>query len=227
MMRTLEGRTIVLAVTGSIAAVETVRLAHALRRKGAAVQGVMSPSAQQIIHPDALEHATGRPVITRCSGLVEHVTYCGDGGTADLLLVAPCTANTIGKIATGIDDTPVTTFATAGIGSGLPVVVVPAMHGSMYRHPAVRENLGRLRGWGVTVVDPRMEEGRAKVAGIEEIVLSCERCLMGNPLTTSGSLLHDPEGRWEGNSRSRRTGSAPRWRWSMPTGSPASKTSRR
>ncbi|QSZ66715.1 bifunctional phosphopantothenoylcysteine decarboxylase/phosphopantothenate--cysteine ligase CoaBC [Methanofollis aquaemaris] len=178
----LSGKTVVLAVTGSIAAVETVKLAHELRRRGAGVQVVMSGAACGIIHPDALTYATGREAITRCTGMVEHVVYCGEGGCADLLLVAPCTANTIGKIAVGIDDTPVTTFATTALGRGMPVVVVPAMHESMYRHPGVVENLEKLRGWGIDVVPPRIEEEKAKIAGIEEIVLHVERALSGRPL---------------------------------------------
>jgi len=178
----LKGKTIVLGVTGSIAAVETVRLAHELRRHGAVVQAVMSAAACGIVHPDALTYATGREAIVRCTGMVEHVLYCGEGGCADLLLVAPCTANTVGKIACGIDDTPVTTFATTALGRGMPVVVVPAMHESMYRHPAVVANLERLRAWGVDVVPPRIEEEKAKIAGIEEIVLHAERARSGRPL---------------------------------------------
>ncbi|WP_342678058.1 bifunctional phosphopantothenoylcysteine decarboxylase/phosphopantothenate--cysteine ligase CoaBC [Methanofollis sp. UBA420] len=178
----LEGKTVVLAVTGSIAVVETVRLAHELRRRGAVVQAVMSAAACGIIHPDALTYATGREAITRCTGMVEHVLYCGEGGCADLLLVAPCTANTIGKIAHGIDDTPVTTFATTALGRGMPVVVVPAMHESMYRHPGVVENLAKLESWGIDVVPPRIEEEKAKIAGIEEIALHVERALLDRPL---------------------------------------------
>jgi len=180
--RRLEGKTIVLAVTGSIAAVETVRLAHELRRRGAVVQAVMSAAACGIVHPDALTYATGRAAISRCTGMVEHVLYCGEGGCADLLLVAPCTANTIGKIAHGIDDTPVTTFATTALGRRMPVVVVPAMHESMYRHPGVVENLAKLESWGIDVVPPRIEEEKAKIAGIEEIALHVERALLGRLL---------------------------------------------
>ncbi|MDI9633968.1 MAG: bifunctional phosphopantothenoylcysteine decarboxylase/phosphopantothenate--cysteine ligase CoaBC [Methanolinea sp.] len=178
----LSGKEIVLAVCGSIAAVETVRLARALRRRGATVQAVMSAAACGIVGPEALAYATGRPAITGISGLVEHVRHCGEGGSADLLLVAPATANTICKIAAGIDDTPVTTFATTAIGRGMPVVVAPAMHESMYRHPAVRRALSLLSEWGIVVAEPRVEEGRAKIAGTEEIVLLCERELSGKPL---------------------------------------------
>ena len=95
VLQTLSGKQIVVAVTGSIAAVEVVRLIHALRRRGAIVQAVMSPAATGIVTPDALTYASGRETITRLSGMVEHVAYCGDEGTADLLLIAPCTANTL------------------------------------------------------------------------------------------------------------------------------------
>jgi phosphopantothenoylcysteine decarboxylase/phosphopantothenate--cysteine ligase len=183
VLRTLEGKEIVLGVTGSIAAVETIRLVHMLRRRGAGVTAVMSEAACGIVTPEALAYATGRDVIIRISGKVEHVLYCGDGGTADLLLIAPCTANTIGKIAAGIDDTPVTTFATTAIGRGMPIVVVPAMHESMYRHPGVTSGIDRLRSWQITVADPRLEEGKAKIAGNEEIVLLCERALLKGPLS--------------------------------------------
>jgi phosphopantothenoylcysteine decarboxylase/phosphopantothenate--cysteine ligase len=181
-VQTLAGKQIVVAVTGSIAAVEVVKLIHSLCRRGAVVQPVMSGAAAGIIHPDALTYASGRETITRLSGWVEHIHYCGDGGSADLLLIAPCTANSISKIAHGIDDTPVTTFATTAVGSNKPVIIVPAMHHSMYRHPAVIANIATLRTWGIEIVDPRIEEGKAKIADNEAIVLACERAVMGKPL---------------------------------------------
>ncbi|WP_292426334.1 bifunctional phosphopantothenoylcysteine decarboxylase/phosphopantothenate--cysteine ligase CoaBC [Methanoregula sp.] len=188
-VQTLSGKEIVIGVTGSIAAVETVKLIHVLRRKGAIVQPVMSSAAQGIIHPDALTYASGRRTITRLSGMVEHVTYCGDCGSASLLLIAPCTANTMGKIAYGIDDTTVTTFATTAIGSGMPVLVVPAMHHSMYRHPAVVRNIKTLESWGIGFVGPRIEEEKAKIAEIGEIVLRCEQVVLGRPLAGKTVLV--------------------------------------
>ena len=182
-VQTLAGKQIVVAVTGSIAAVEVIKLIHSLRRCGAVVQPVMSHAASCIIQPDALTYASGRETIKRLSGWVEHITYCGDGGSADLLLIAPCTANTLSKIACGIDDTPVTSFATTALGSQKPVIVVPAMHHSMYRHPAVIENIAKLKTWGVEIVDPRIEEGKAKIADCEEIVLRCERAVLGTALS--------------------------------------------
>jgi len=188
-VQTLAGKQIVIAVTGSIAAVEVVKLIHSLRRCGAVVQPIMSHAATGIIQPDALTYASGRETITRLSGWVEHITYCGEEGSADLLLIAPCTANTISKIACGIDDTPVTTFATTALGSQIPVIVVPAMHYSMYRHPAVIENIAKLKTWGVEIVDPRIEEGKAKIADSEEIVLRCERAVLGTALSGKKVLI--------------------------------------
>jgi len=189
MRESLKEKQIVLGVTGSIAAVETVRLTHALRRRGVRVTAVMSGAATRIIHPDALTYATGNETVVAITGRVEHVIHCGDDGTADLLLIAPCTANTLCKIAAGIDDTPVTTFATTALGRGMPVIVVPAMHHSMFRHPGVRDCLARLETWGVGVVSPRIEEGKAKIAGIDEIVLYCERALLGRSLAGKRILI--------------------------------------
>ena len=179
----LDGKKIVLCVTGSIAAVETVKLARELIRHGAEVQGVMSEAARNIIHPWALEYATGRKAITEITGDVEHVAYCGQRKEAwDLVLIAPCTANTIGKIAAGIDDTPVTTFATTAIGSHIPVIIVPAMHGSMFEHSIVKENIRKLENIGITFIMPKIEEGTAKIPPNEEIVLNVEKALTKSPL---------------------------------------------
>jgi phosphopantothenoylcysteine decarboxylase/phosphopantothenate--cysteine ligase len=187
--QTLAGKTVVLAICGSIAAVETVKLARELQRRGAVVQGVMSAAAAGIITPEAVTYATRRPVITAITGMVEHVAYCGIGGSADLLLIAPCTANTIAKIAAGIDDTPVTTFATTAIGRGMPVLVAPAMHESMLRHPAIGEAIGRLASWGIAFCGPRIEEDRAKIATTEEIVLAAERAVLSGPLAGKKVLV--------------------------------------
>lgn len=174
---TLCGKTIVVGVTGSIAAVRAVDLIRELIRRGAQVHCVASAAAQQILHPYALEYASAHAVITEITGQVEHVQFCGVGGLADLLLISPATANTIGKMACGIDDTPVTTFATTALGSGKIVAVAPAMHEAMYRHPAVLRNLEALREMGVFMIDPRIEEGKAKIADNLHIVREVERLL--------------------------------------------------
>ena len=185
----LAGKLIVVGITGSIAAVRTVDLVRELIRRGAEVHCIMSNAACQILHPYSLEYASSCPVITEITGRVEHVEFCGKDGIADLLLVAPATANTISKMATGIDDTPVTTFATTAIGSGKTVMVVPAMHEAMYRHPGVLKNLETLKSMGIAVVDPRIEEGKAKIADKERIVLEVERALGPKDLASKRILI--------------------------------------
>jgi len=173
----LWGKKIVLGVTGSIAAVKTVELARELIRHGADVYGVMSEAATEIIHSYTLHYATGHEVITKLMGNIEHVEFLGMEGTADLFIIAPCTANTLNKVATGVSDTPVTAFATTAFGSGIPVIIVPAMHESIYKSPVLIENLEKLRRLGVIVLGPRIEEGLAKIAELEEIILTVEHIL--------------------------------------------------
>lgn len=168
--RKLVGKKIVLAIPGSIAAVECVKLARELIRHGAEVHAVMSENAQKIIHPYAMEFATGNKVVTEITGFVEHVELAGEhGNKADLILVCPATANTISKIACGIDDTPVTTVVTTAF-AHTPIMIAPAMHSTMYEHPIIKENIEKLKKLGVEFIGPRFEEGKAKVASIEEIV---------------------------------------------------------
>ena len=176
--KSLAGKTVVLGISGSIAAVECVALARELIRDGARVVPVMTPAAARILHPDAMEFATGVKPVMELTGQVEHVHYCGAPPRgADVLLVAPATANTLGKIALGIDDTPVTTFATAALGSGMPVVVAPAMHEPMLENKMVRARIEDLRALGVVFVEPRMEEGKAKMAAAPDIVAAVVRAV--------------------------------------------------
>jgi len=162
---------IVLGVTGSIAAVESIKLARELIRHGATVYPVMTPAATRIIHPDALEFATSHKPVIQLTGQTEHVSWCGlVSDPVDLLLISPCTANTISKIARGIDDTPVTTCATTAIGSRVPVLLVPAMHLSMYDHKIVQKNIDICKEHGVLFIDPFISGNKAKLPEVDEIV---------------------------------------------------------
>ena len=162
---------IVLGITGSIAAVECVKLARELIRHGATVYPVMTSSATRIIHPDAIEFSTGHEPVIQLSGQTEHVAWCGlVPDPVDLLLISPCTANTISKIARGIDDTPVTTCATTALGSGVPILLVPAMHLSMYHHKIVQKNIKICKDHGVVFLDPFISGNKAKSPENHEIV---------------------------------------------------------
>lgn len=166
----LQGRRIIVGVSGSIAAVEVPRVIRELLRHGAEVEVVASEDALRIITAESLTFASGHPPIRALTGGVEHVTELGPGPRrADLLLIAPATANTISKIAQGIDDTPVTSFASIALGGGVPVLLAPAMHSHLGQNPAVRENLARLRSWGVGIIEPVSAEGEEKLASPEEV----------------------------------------------------------
>ena len=186
----LSGKKIVLALTGSIACVKAFDLCRALMRQGAEVKVVMSAASTKILHPEAMHYASGSKPVTEITGGVEHIEYFGEQASAglgkqtsaDLLLICPATANVIGKVAHGVDDTPVTTFATTAIGSGKPVLIVPAMHYSMYSHPIVNENILKLKEIGINFLEPKIEEDKAKLPEIEEIVLEVMRILGGNNL---------------------------------------------
>jgi len=185
----LSGKKIVLGVTGSIAAVKTVELARELIRHGADVYSVMSEAAMEIIHPYTLHYATGHEVITKLMGNIEHVEFLGMEGSADLFIIAPCTANTINKIASGVSDTTVTAFATTAFGSGIHIIVVPAMHGTIYKSPVLIENLDKLRKLGVTVIGPKFEEGLAKIVSIDDIILTVEHVLSQKKLAGKRILI--------------------------------------
>src|SRR5467141_350249 len=171
--RELAGKKIALLVTSTVASFKAPDIARELMRHGADVYAVTSPSTEKMVGADLLEWATGNPVVTHLTGKLEHIALGGKGeGHADLVLVAPATANTIGKLASGIDDTPVTTVAATAIGSRIPVIIAPAMHEPLYDHPIVQENISRLKKIGVEFIEPEIMEGKAKIASTEKIVRS-------------------------------------------------------
>ncbi len=169
----LKGKTICMCLTGSVACINSPIIARELMRLGAEVIVIMSKAATELINPSLMHWATGNPVITKLTGAVEHVFLAGDRpnhfGKADIILVSPATANTISKIANGIDDTPVTTVVSTAFGSSIPIVIVPAMHASMF-HPIIERNIARLKECGINVLGPRLSEGKAKIAKVDDII---------------------------------------------------------
>jgi phosphopantothenoylcysteine decarboxylase/phosphopantothenate--cysteine ligase len=166
----MKNKKIVIGVCGSVAAIEVPKLIRKFEKKGVEVECVMSKAARRIIHPNVLEWASGNKVITGITGGVEHVRLCGVDGEAHLFLICPATSNTISKIAHGIDDSTVTTFAATAIGSGMKTILVPAMHVSMYNNPFVSESIKRLKKNRVSIIEPRFEENKAKLADVDEIL---------------------------------------------------------
>lgn len=169
----LSGKTICMCLTGSVAIVNAPIIARELMRLGAEVITVLSKAATALIDPSLMHWATGNPVIVKLTGEVEHVLLAGyrpnAAGKADLILVCPATANTISKIANGIDDTPVTTVVSTAFGSSIPIVIVPAMHESMF-HPILEKNISTLKKHGMDILGPRISEGKAKIARLDDII---------------------------------------------------------
>jgi len=186
----LLNKRIILGVTGSIATVESIRLSRELIRHGANIYPVMTESATRIIHPYSLEFATSNKPIVEITGKTEHVSFCGlTKDKVDLLLISPCTANTMSKIAHGIDDTPVTTFATTALGSGIKIVIVPAMHLSMYKHKIVKENINKCKRMGITFFNPVFEGNKVKMPDTDEIIENIIRKIGKNDLEKKNILI--------------------------------------
>lgn len=162
---------IVLCVTGSIAATQTVKLVRDFKRQGVQVKCFMSDSATDIIHPNSLEFATGQEVVTKLSGKIEHVKYSQE----DLILVAPATANVISKFTYKISDNPINALLIAAYGHNTPIIMVPSMHDSMYA--AIKENIEKVKKEGITIIEPRIDEGKAKFPEIENIILESLRVI--------------------------------------------------
>jgi phosphopantothenoylcysteine decarboxylase/phosphopantothenate--cysteine ligase len=150
----------------------------------------MTPNAQKIIHPDAIEFATGHKPITTLTGQTEHVTYCGlVQNPVDLLLISPCTANTLSKIIHGIDDTTVTTFATTAIGSQIPILLVPAMHLAMYQHQILQKNIKECTQNGIHILSPNITKNKAKMPTTTQITTEILKLLGPHDLTNQKILI--------------------------------------
>src|SRR5882762_2775955 len=150
---TIAGKQIVLGVTGSIAAYKAVLLLRELTARGAEVTVVMSANAEHFVGALTFRTLSGRPVLTnlfdpQSQDAVEHVALAE---RADVIVVAPATANLLAKAAHGVADDFLTTLLLA---ARCPVVIAPAMDGGMWEHPAVVANVATLRARGVVVVDP-------------------------------------------------------------------------
>ena len=164
----LTGKKIVLCVAGSVAAYKSIELARLLMRHGGNVKCVMSNASTKLIKPDYMKWATGNNVITKLTGNMEHIDLV-DYKRSDLVIVYPSTANTLGKLATGIDDTPISTILTVAFGSKIPIIMGLAMHRSMYENAAVRKNIAFLEK-NVDFVSPNMIEGKAKAPEPEDVL---------------------------------------------------------
>ena len=200
-MNPLQGKRIVLGVSGSIAAYKAADLASRLTQAGALVDVVLSEGALRFVTPLTFASLTGRKVYSSLWEEDAHVIHVGLGEGADLLLIAPCTANTLAKLAAGQADNLLTLTALAARG---PVLVAPAMDGGMFEHPATQANLETLRRRGVQVLGPapgRMASGLrglgrmlepAELLGQVRLALSRGGPLAGRHVVVSAGGTQEP-----------------------------------
>ncbi len=153
MSNPIEGKRILLGVTGSIACYKAADLASKLTQAGALVDVILTKAATQFLTPLTFEFVTGRKAYTEADlwGGEGHVLHIGLGHAADLLVIAPASANTLAKLAHGLADNLLTVTALA---ARCPVLVAPAMDGGMYAHAATQANVDLLKQRGVTILGP-------------------------------------------------------------------------
>ncbi len=184
----LKGKKIVLGITGSIAAYKACYIIRGLVKAGAEVQVVITPAGKEFITPITLSALTQKPVVSeffsqRDGTWNSHVSL---GLWADAMLIAPCTASTLGKMANGVaDNMLITTY----LSMKAPVFVAPAMDLDMYAHPTTQQNLDRLRSFGNHIIEPQSGflasglEGKGRMEEPENIVAFLDNFFESKSLT--------------------------------------------
>ena len=175
----LEGKKIVLGITGSIAAYKSCLLIRELIKKGAEVQVVITPAGKEFITPITLSALTHKPVISEFFSQKDGTwnSHVDLGLWADAMIIAPCTAASLSKMANGVaDNMLITTY----LSMKAPVFIAPAMDLDMYKHPSTQKNLETLRGYGNHIIEPANGflasglEGKGRMEEPENIVKSLE-----------------------------------------------------
>ncbi len=168
-------KTVLLGVTGSIAAYKSAELVRLLQKKGLDVRVIMTEGATKFITPLTLQTLSRNPVGVQQFDLPaewspEHISFAQQ---ADILLIAPCTANVIAKLSYGMADDLLTATALA---TRAPLYIAPAMNDGMWDHPAVQENLTRLRERGAVIIEPETgdlacgTQGKGRLADLKTII---------------------------------------------------------
>lgn len=194
MMQNLKGKHIILGISGGIAAYKSVVLLRAFVKAGAEVQVVITPNGKQFITPVTLSSLSGKPVISEffTANTGEWHSHVDLGLWADAMVVAPATASTMAKMATGVaDNMLVTTYLSARC----PVFVAPAMDFDMMAHPTTTRNLDTLRADGVRVIEPEVGElashlvGRGRMEEPERIARIIDDFFAPKDLSLSGKKV--------------------------------------
>ena len=217
----LTNKTVVLGITGSIAAYKAADIASKLAQAGAKVDVVMTGSATEFITPITLRAVTGRQVVAdmfepALEWRIEHVALAE---AADVVAIAPATANIIAKLAVGLADDMVSLTVLA---TRAPVIIAPAMNVNMFENPVTQENLARLKARGFIIVDPGYgrlasgAKGKGRLAELDKIIAAIEGTLGGSAdlagkrlvVTAGGTREHIDPVRYIGNPSSGKMGYA-------------------
>ena len=202
-MHILVDKHILLGITGSIAAYKAADLASKLAQAGARVDVVLTPSAEKFVTPLTFQSVTGRRAYTESDlwGSEAHVLHVGLAHQAKLLVIAPCTANTLAKLAHGQADNLLTVTALAAT---CPLLIAPAMESNMYTHPATQENVAKLTGRGAYFAGPAEghlasgESGRGRMLEPSELLghirfaLGRKGLLAGKKVVVTAGGTHEP-----------------------------------
>jgi len=159
----LKGKNILLGITGSIAAYKAAQIVRLLRKRGAEVYPIMTRAATHFVHPITFQTLSCRKVILELFEQEDKIRHISLAELADVLLIAPATADIIGKLASGIADSMLTTVALA---TKAPVVIAPAMNHQMYKNPILQQNISKLKNLGVRFIGPEKGELASGEVGI-------------------------------------------------------------
>lgn len=179
----LAGRHIVLGVTGGVAAYKAAYLARRLVEQGAVVRTIMTAAARQFLGPQTLAAVTGSPPVTDFFGSEDESPHTNLARWADLIIVAPATASSIARLASGLSEDVLTATVLA---ARIPVLIAPAMHTEMWEHPATQRNINRIRDDGHHIVGPAVgalaggDEGVGRLVEPEDIVNRAASLLSGD-----------------------------------------------
>jgi len=171
----LEGKKILVGLTGSIACYKTCELLRLLSKAGAEIKTVVSPAALELIGAKTLETLSNNPVCVDTFAPIQTTKHISLADWADLFVIAPITANTISKFALGLADNLITSVFNAYLGSKKPVVIAPAMNTGMLNNPFVQNNIKSLENQGVKTAESEVGElacgyeGKGKMARVEKI----------------------------------------------------------
>ena len=187
-MNPVQQKTILLGVTGSIAAYKAVELASRLTQAGGMVEAILTPAAEKFVTPLTFQSITGRKAYTDADlwGREGHVTHIGLGRSGDLLVIAPASANTLAKLARGIGDNLLTVTALA---AHCPLLIAPAMDAGMFSHSATQENVEVLRQRGATIIGPAAGHLASGLTGVGRMVEAAEIYGCIRYLLARGGLL--------------------------------------